>query len=211
MLFAVPIRSVPVLLIFLSLVVPAPAADFAPAPATETAVSETIPAAGTPIDDYPRNWRDFWIFFGFAVIAISLAVRKSRGLSRAEARFEILSRDGMAALLTGRYDEAEKLLSAAQRKARHFGSKDLRTATSFANLALVHDFRNRPAKTEACLRKSIEITENALGANHSRLAKPLEDYGVFLNRQGREKEAHALEERVDRLAARREVRTNTDQ
>ena len=88
-----------------------------------------------------------------------------------EASWRKYSQAGSAAYRQGNYAEAVKQFGAALKEAKRFGEDDTRLATSLNNLALLYEAQGKYAKAEPLYKRSLAISEKALGSE-TRQEKP---------------------------------------
>tara|TARA_B100000315_G_scaffold260825_1_gene325913 strand:+ start:3776 stop:7198 length:3423 start_codon:yes stop_codon:yes gene_type:complete len=95
---------------------------------------------------------------------------------------------------------AEKSLTVAEST---FGPDHANVATSFSNLAMLHEKLGNYKKAEQFYSRSLAIREKALGPHHLDTALSLNNLAVVYNAQGRNSEAEVVLKRA--LAIREEV------
>ncbi len=83
--------------------------------------------------------------------------------SRGKSRWETNTAAGYEAYEQGDYAEAEKAWSAALQEAEKFGPEDPRLAESLGNLGVAYRDQGKYAEAEPLFKRSLSITEKALG------------------------------------------------
>ena len=74
-------------------------------------------------------------------------------------------------------------------------------ATSLNNLALLYHTQGQYALAEPLYKRSLAISEKALGQNHPDVATSLKKMAALFRQTGREKGAEALERRAAAIRA----------
>lgn len=77
------------------------------------------------------------------------------------------------------------------------------------NMALLHQTQEQFEEAESLYRKSLAITEKALGRDSFSLISPLTNYASLLRQLQRNEEADALEARVKALQEKQAAKAKT--
>ena len=109
-----------------------------------------------------------------------------------ETSWEKYNGAGMEAYAQGRYAEAEKHWKAALKKAEKFGPNDSRLATSLNNLALLYQAQGNYTEAELLFKRSLAISEKALGPEHPAVATNLNNLAGLYDAQGKYAQAEPL-------------------
>ncbi|NIQ03685.1 MAG: tetratricopeptide repeat protein [Nitrospinaceae bacterium] len=110
--------------------------------------------------------------------------------------WEAHTRAALEAYQTQNYSEAETQLTAALKEAEQFPQGDYRLAETLRNLAEVYQQQSKYAEAEPLLKRSLEIEEKNLGADHPNVAGHLTNLGTNYRRQKKFKEAEPLYRRA---------------
>ena len=116
---------------------------------------------------------------------------------------------GLKAYEQGRYAEAEKVFLAAIAETS-FGPRDMRLAKGLNNLGALYSTQRKYAVAEPLFKRSLSISEKALGPEHPYVADSLENYARLLRETGREGEAHRLEARAKAIRAKHYITKSTE-
>jgi tetratricopeptide (TPR) repeat protein len=102
----------------------------------------------------------------------------------------------------GEVDEATALLRRATRVAEVENARPVMKAAAAANLGSLWMWRGRYQDAEPLLERAVELAEQAVGANHPGLVRPVQMLADCYRLRGRFQEAAALYERALSLAGR---------
>jgi tetratricopeptide (TPR) repeat protein len=117
---------------------------------------------------------------------------------------DVLELRGDVRLATGKADDAEASYQAAEtiRESR-LGPGHPDTARGMTDSARVFQQRGQPKVAESLYEKAVRTLETAWGTDSYCLVPTLESYALFLTQQKRENEARQVQQRIERLRARR--------
>jgi tetratricopeptide (TPR) repeat protein len=113
-----------------------------------------------------------------------------------ESAWNAHRRTGVAALMSGHYVEAEKLLSSAVKEAEKFGPKDDRLAMSLNDLGSVYRRQRKYAEAESLYKRALVIWQRNFGPNNYAVATALTNLASLYDEEGKYAEAQPLYERA---------------
>ena len=99
---------------------------------------------------------------------------------------------GQQAVAQGRYNDAERIFSAAVVKAEQFGSGDPRVAQALSGLAQAYALQNKHAEAEPVYLRALKIYQTVHGETHPDVAATLNNLGVLYRRHGQYADAEPL-------------------
>ena len=99
-----------------------------------------------------------------------------------------------------KYDEAAEKAEESLKVAREtFGRASQQAAQSLNNLALVFEAQKKYADAEARYKEALPILEKSVGPDHPHVATLLENEIEVLKKEGKSKEAAAMEIRLNKI------------
>jgi tetratricopeptide (TPR) repeat protein len=131
----------------------------------------------------------------FLVITCALAVSAPAWASKRDQQWIHSMTAGQLAYEAGRYGEAVHQLKIALARAEKFGPRDMRLASTLNRLAQVYHDQGEFTKAEPLYRRSLALSERALGPSHPDVAANMNNLATLYRDEGEYARAEALYKR----------------